>query len=78
MPLEMLGLPTLLGGKARLPSVVTCNSLFKNLGNHTQEGFNLNNNEFHLKHTCSSILYYNKIEQDPRTLQLSNFENNKA
>jgi hypothetical protein len=49
MPLEMLGLPTLLGEKARLTSVVICNGLIKNLGNHTQEGFNLNVKRISLK-----------------------------
>jgi hypothetical protein len=30
--------------------------------------------EFQLKHTCLSIHYYNKMEQGPRTLQLSNLK----
>jgi hypothetical protein len=46
-------------------------------GNHTKLPL-LNDKRIHLKYTCLSIHYYNKIEQGPRTLQLSNFENNKA
>jgi hypothetical protein len=70
MRLEMLGLPTLFKWKSKADKRGHVQRFIQGSGKHTQEGFKFERQRILLKATCSSIHYYNTIEQGSRTLQL--------
>jgi hypothetical protein len=75
MPLEMLWFTNVFRWNCKIDNRGHLQRFIQECGNHTQEGFKFRTtNEFHLKHTCLRILYYNKIEQGSKTLQLSNLK----